>query len=74
MNINGEWTTLQEQIEEHNPATKDIVANVPKGGVTEATQSVDAAQEDFKTRSKLTAADRGTNLKKRFTLIYENKE
>lgn len=35
MYINGEWITLQEQIEVNNPATKEIFATVPKGGVTE---------------------------------------
>ncbi|MEM5632666.1 hypothetical protein AAHB55_00835 [Bacillus cereus] len=38
MYINGEWITLQEQIEVNNPATKEIFATVPKGGVTEAKQ------------------------------------
>ena len=52
--INGEWITLQEQIEVNNPATKEIFATVPKGGVTEAKQAVDAF-EAFKTWSKLTA-------------------
>ena len=54
MYINGEWITLQEQIEVNNPATKEIFATVPKGGVTEAKQAVDAAHEAFKTWSKLT--------------------
>lgn len=74
MYINGEWITLQEQIEVNNPATKEIFATVPKGGVTEAKQAVDAAHEAFKTWSKLTAADRATKLKKWFMLIDKNKE
>ncbi|MDT3494749.1 NADP-dependent succinate-semialdehyde dehydrogenase [Bacillus toyonensis] len=74
MYINGEWITLQEQIEVNNPATKEIFATVPKGGIAEAKQAVDAAHEAFKTWSKLTAADRATKLKKWFTLIDENKE
>ncbi|MFS1859395.1 NADP-dependent succinate-semialdehyde dehydrogenase, partial [Bacillus anthracis] len=74
MYINGEWITLQEQIEVNNPATKEIFATVPKGGVTEAKQAVDAAHEAFKSWSKLTAADRAAKLKKWFTLIDENKE
>ena len=48
MYINGEWITLQEQIEVNNPATKEIFATVPKGGVTEAKQAVDAAHEALK--------------------------
>ncbi len=47
MYINGEWITLQEQIEVNNPATKEIFATVPKGGVTEAKQA-DAAHEALK--------------------------
>lgn len=63
MYINGEWITLQEQIEVNNPATKEIFATVPKGGVTEAKQAVDAAHKAFKSWSKLTAADRAAKLK-----------
>ncbi|MBO1627759.1 NAD-dependent succinate-semialdehyde dehydrogenase [Bacillus cereus] len=74
MYINGEWIQLQEQIEINNPATQEIFATVPKGGVTEAKQAVDAAHEAFKSWSKLTAADRAQKLKKWFTLIDENKE
>ncbi|MBC6971831.1 NAD-dependent succinate-semialdehyde dehydrogenase [Bacillus sp. Xin] len=74
MYINGEWIKLQEQIEINNPATQEVFATVPKGGVTEAKQAVDAAHEAFKSWSKLTAADRAQKLKKWFTLIDENKE
>lgn len=74
MYIDGEWITLQEQIEVNNPATQEIFATVPKGGITEAKQAVDAAHEAFKSWSKLTAVDRAVKLKKWFTLIDENKE
>lgn len=74
MYINGEWIQLQEQIEVNNPATQEVFATVPKGGVTEAKQAVDAAHKAFKSWSKLTAADRAQKLKKWFTLIDENKE
>lgn len=74
MYINGEWIQLQEQIEVNNPATQEVFATVPKGGVTEAKQAVDAAHVAFKSWSKLTAADRAQKLKKWFTLIDENKE
>lgn len=74
MYINGEWIQLQEQIEINNPATQEVFAAVPKGGVTEAKQAVDAAYEAFKSWSKLTAADRAQKLRKWFTLIDENKE
>ena len=74
MYINGEWITLQEQIEVNNPATKEIFATVPKGGVTEAKQAVDAAHEAFKTWSKLTAADRATKLKSGSCLLIKIKK
>lgn len=74
MYINGEWITLQEQIEVNNPATKEIFATVPKGGVTEAKQAVDAAHEAFKTWSKLTAADRATKLKSGLRLLMKIKK
>ncbi|WP_242144333.1 MULTISPECIES: NAD-dependent succinate-semialdehyde dehydrogenase [unclassified Bacillus cereus group] len=74
MYINGEWIQLEEQIEINNPATQEVFATVPKGGVTEAKQAVDAAHEAFKSWSKLTAAERAEKLRKWFTLIDENKE
>ncbi|MCM3735763.1 NAD-dependent succinate-semialdehyde dehydrogenase [Bacillus cytotoxicus] len=74
MYINGEWVHLHEQIEINNPATQYVFATVPKGGVTEAKQAVDAAHNAFKTWSKLTAAERANKLKKWFALIDEHKE
>ena len=74
MYINGEWVTLQEQIEVNNPATKEIFATVPKGGVTEAKQAVDAAHEAFKLWSKLTAADRAAKLKNGSHLLKKIKK
>lgn len=74
MYINGEWITLQEQIEVNNPATKEIFATVPKGGVTEAKQAVDAAHEAFKSWSKLTAADRAMKLKNGSHLLMKIKK
>lgn len=74
MYINGEWITLQEQIEVNNPATKEIFATVPKGGVTEAKQAVDAAHEAFKTWSKLATADRATKLKSGSCLLIKIKK
>ena len=73
MYINGEWITLQEQIEVNNPATKEIFATVPKGGVTEAKQAVDAAHEAFKTWS-VNAADRATKLKSGSCLLIKIKK
>jgi succinate-semialdehyde dehydrogenase / glutarate-semialdehyde dehydrogenase len=74
MYINGQWIELEEIIEVINPATKEVFATVPKGGEKEAKQAVDAADEAFKTWSKLTAQERSSYLKKWYQLIHEQRE
>jgi succinate-semialdehyde dehydrogenase / glutarate-semialdehyde dehydrogenase len=74
MYINGQWIELEEIIEVINPATKEVFATVPKGGEKEAKQAVDAADEAFKTWSKLTAQERSSFLKKWYQLIHEQRE
>jgi len=73
MYINGEWMGLEEKIDVHNPATKEVFATVPKGGTKEAKAAVDAAHATFQSWSKLTAQDRASYLKKWHQLIEENR-
>ncbi|WP_326945020.1 NAD-dependent succinate-semialdehyde dehydrogenase [Bacillus alveayuensis] len=74
MYINGEWVNLNEQINVINPATREIFAQVPKGGKEQATCAVDAAYEAFQAWSKLTAYERASYLKKWHQLIHEHRE
>ncbi|MBS2968774.1 NAD-dependent succinate-semialdehyde dehydrogenase [Metabacillus sp. KIGAM252] len=69
MYINGEWIQTDETIEVENPATKDIIASVPKGGAKEAKSAVDAAHDALKDWSSLTAYDRAEYLEKWHALI-----
>ncbi len=76
MYINGEQvdSDTKETIEVINPATNQVIASVPKGGMAEAKRAVDAAHTAFKEWSKKTAIERGQLLMKWFQLIDENKE
>ncbi|TDL31348.1 NAD-dependent succinate-semialdehyde dehydrogenase [Jeotgalibacillus sp. S-D1] len=59
------------KIEVTNPATKEVIATVPKGGTNEAKQAVDAAHAAFPAWSKLSAYERSTSLMKWAELIDE---
>ncbi len=74
MYINGEWITLEQEIQVNNPATNEIIATVPRAGAVEAKLAVDAAYEAFKDWSQRTAADRAALLMKWFHLLEENSE
>lgn len=50
--INGEWTTTEEKIDVINPATKEVIGQIPKAGAKEAALAADAAATAFKTWSK----------------------
>lgn len=74
MYINGNWIELEKKIEVINPATNEVFATVPKGGEKEAIYAVDAADEAFKSWSKLTAQERSSYLKKWYQIIHEHRE
>lgn len=76
MYIDGRWVgdDCEEFINVTNPATKEIVGVIPKGGANEAKQAVDAAYAAFKAWSKKTADERSRLLRRWFQLIDENKE
>lgn len=76
MYINGEWVESDsgETIPVTNPATKEVIAFVPKGGSGEAKKAVDAAHEAFKSWSRKTAEERSKLLMKWYSLIDENQE
>lgn len=70
--INGEWVGSElEQIDVINPATKEVIGTIPKGGSTEARLAVDAAYEAFPAWSKLPAEQRSKILMKWYQLVDE---
>lgn len=73
--INGEWTGKDlEFLPVTNPATGEVIGEVPKGGKKEALQAVEAAYEAFESWSSLTAYDRAKLLRKFYDLMIENEE
>ncbi|MGC4379244.1 NAD-dependent succinate-semialdehyde dehydrogenase [Fictibacillus sp. Mic-4] len=76
MYINGEWVgeNLTEFTDVLNPATKEVVGIIPRGGKEEAALAVDAAFDAFKSWPKKTAEERSNLLMKWFNLIEEEKE
>lgn len=72
--INGEWTTTEDTIDVVNPATKEVIGHIPKGGEKEAAAAADAAATAFKTWSKKTAQERSTILMKWHQLIEQHQD
>ncbi|CAM4354827.1 NAD-dependent succinate-semialdehyde dehydrogenase [Lacicoccus alkaliphilus] len=71
--INGEWTGESlNKLSVHNPATGELISEVPKGGKKEAAAAVEAADDAFRTWSKTTAYERAALLKKLYGLMIEN--
>lgn len=71
--INGEWIGQDlEKLPVYNPATGEVVAEVPKAGKAEARAAVDAAHAAFESWSETTAYERAALLKKYYDLIIEN--
>ncbi|WP_096202232.1 NAD-dependent succinate-semialdehyde dehydrogenase [Bacillus sp. FJAT-45350] len=76
MYINGEWEEAdsQETIAIENPATKETIAYVPKGGTAETERAVTAADEALKSWKSKTAYERSAVLMNWYNLVNENKE
>lgn len=74
--IGGEWTDALDgrTLAVNNPATGELLANVPFMGKTEAQRAIAAAHVAFVPWSKRTAFDRCSLLRKWFDLILANKE
>lgn len=72
--INGEWKTTEDTIDVVNPATKEVIGHIPKGGEKEAAAAADAAATAFKTWSKKTAQERSTILMKWHQLIEQHQD
>jgi succinate-semialdehyde dehydrogenase / glutarate-semialdehyde dehydrogenase len=74
--INGAWVGSDsgETVEVSNPATGEIVANVPRCGVAETERAVQAADEALKTWRLTTASERSRILRRWFDLMLENQD
>jgi len=72
MYINGEWIGKNlNTMNVVNPATNEVISNVPYGGAEEARLAIEAAHDAFASWSNLTAFDRTKILRKYFDLIIE---
>ncbi|OMH37970.1 NAD-dependent succinate-semialdehyde dehydrogenase [Motiliproteus sp. MSK22-1] len=72
--INGRWLSSDETIEVTNPATGEILAEVPDFGQVEARSAIRAADVAWPLWREKTAAERSRMLRKWATLIQDNLE
>lgn len=73
--INGEWIGEElEKTDVYNPATGEVVDQVPKGGEREARAAVDAAHGAFPDWAAKTAYERSELLEKWYALIEEHQD
>ncbi|KAF7140952.1 hypothetical protein RHSIM_Rhsim06G0244300 [Rhododendron simsii] len=74
--IAGKWTDAYDgkTIKVHNPATGEVIANVPCMGGKETNDAISSAYDAFKSWSKVTAAERSKCLRKWYDLIVAHKE
>lgn len=73
--INGEWEGGElETFSVTNPATLDILAEVPKAGAEETAKAITAAHEAFSPWSALSSYERSKYLRKLFDLMTEREE
>ena len=76
MYINGQWCESADKTRfpVTNPATGDVLGDVPNGAKEDAIKAIDAAAEAFKSWSKTTAYQRSALLYRAHTLMIEKKE
>jgi 1-pyrroline dehydrogenase len=74
MFINGDWTDAAggETTQVINPATEEVIAEVPKGGEADVDRAVEAARSAFESWSLTTPAERSTALYKFADVISDN--
>jgi lactaldehyde dehydrogenase / glycolaldehyde dehydrogenase len=74
--INGQWvaSTGKDFIEVENPATEEIIAQVPNGTPDDAERALEAARAAQPDWEALPPAERGTLLRRLAQLILENRE
>jgi lactaldehyde dehydrogenase/glycolaldehyde dehydrogenase len=74
--INGQWvaSTGKDFIEVENPATEEIIAQVPNGTADDAERALEAARAAQPSWEALPPVERGTLLRRLAQLILENRE
>ena len=74
--IDGEWINSEknETINVNNPATNEIIGNVPNCGKQETTKAILAAEKSWKEWKSKTSKERSIILKKWYRLIEDNHE
>ncbi|ATP45654.1 succinate-semialdehyde dehydrogenase / glutarate-semialdehyde dehydrogenase [Pseudomonas sp. URIL14HWK12:I8] len=74
MLIDGQWVPADngQSIEVRNPATGELVAHVPNGGMRETQRAVAAAERAMKGWRKTLPKERSRILRKLFDLMLEN--
>jgi succinate-semialdehyde dehydrogenase/glutarate-semialdehyde dehydrogenase len=74
--IDGKWIepTAGQVIHVDNPATGEIIGQVPKMGTAQVRQAIDAAARAFPAWRKRTAKDRAAVLRRWFDLVMANQE
>ncbi|MBM7615641.1 NAD-dependent succinate-semialdehyde dehydrogenase [Alkaliphilus hydrothermalis] len=71
--IDGTWVTADEgsNLEVHNPATGELIANVPNGGEKETKEAIEAAHQAFTEWSAVPANIRSGYLRRVYQLMME---
>ncbi|KAF3448800.1 hypothetical protein FNV43_RR09513 [Rhamnella rubrinervis] len=74
--IGGKWSDAYDgkTIEVFNPATGEVIANVPCMGHKETSDAISSAHDAFNSWSKTTAAERSKYLRRWYDLIISHKE
>jgi succinate-semialdehyde dehydrogenase / glutarate-semialdehyde dehydrogenase len=72
--IGGQWVNGEEKIAVRNPATGEVIANVPRFGHAETTSAIEAAAQAMPAWAAKTAKERAVILRRWFDLIVANTE
>src|SRR5437764_729439 len=72
--IDGAWVTARETIDVDNPATGDVIGNVPKLGRAETRGAIDAAARAFPAWRKKVAKERAVIMRRWFDLMIANQD
>lgn len=74
--VNGEWIAADsgETTQVTNPATGEVVAEVPCCGAVETQRAIESANTAFATWRKKTAAERSAIVRRWYELMMENQE
>src|ERR1700730_14997457 len=74
--INGEWIEAidKKAFDLINPATEEMISNIPSGNAKDADAAIDAARQAFPLWSRTTPYQRAEILKKAADLLRENRD